>query len=171
MPRWEYKIEAEHKGKSVPLLGYTGGLEYLRGVLAHHREAPGPRLAYRIVRSDGRVMEIVSSREEASIGMVLGWPTANQYAQAAINALGLAIRTETARFEQDGPISPAAVQVLKQLVGKLTGEYRRPIAERGEYRCDGCAAVEPYGGDAETNGAHGCGGRWRAFDHETKRGE
>ncbi len=43
----------------------------------------------------------------------------------------------------------------------------RPIEERGEYRCDGCSAVEPYGGDAETNGCHGdCpgNGRWRAHD-------
>ena len=33
------------------------------------------------------------------------------------------------------------------------------------YVCDGCGAVEPVGGNAQTNGAHGCdGGQWRWTD-------
>lgn len=49
----------------------------------------------------------------------------------------------------------------------VLGEALAHLAEHPEggfYWCDMCDAIEPIGGDAQTNGAHDCGGHWRVFD-------
>lgn len=88
MARHSYRLEAldPHLGTWVPLFGEVG-LEYGRGYLQHQREAPGPRLALRLVRQDGRVMDETSALTEAGIGMIAGWPTAEQYRNAAQRCL------------------------------------------------------------------------------------
>ena len=64
----------------------------------------------------------------------------------------------------------AVVTGLRRWWATIAGSLQlyTPVAQRGHYRCDGCGAVEPYGGNAETNGAHGgCPrrGRWRPTDY------
>lgn len=60
---------------------------YLAGYLACVRSSPGPRLAHRLVRDDGREVDSTPAVEQVSIGMVAGWPTADQYQAAADTAL------------------------------------------------------------------------------------
>lgn len=46
-----------------------------------------PRLAHRLVRSDGKVILETKANPNVSIGMVAGFPTAEQYEYAAERAL------------------------------------------------------------------------------------
>ena len=91
-----YKLESNYLGEWRKLK--EGSLQYLQGYLDARKDA-SPRLAYRLVRSDGKVMEEVAAREDVSIGMVAGWPTAEQYEAAAERALAKAkvIREQEAR--------------------------------------------------------------------------
>jgi hypothetical protein len=78
-----YTLEC-NSGKWYKL--FEGSLQFLQGYLDARKDS-SPRLAYRIMRSDGRVMEEVGAREDVSIGQVAGWPTAEQYERAAARAL------------------------------------------------------------------------------------
>jgi hypothetical protein len=46
-----------------------------------------PRSHLRLVRSDGKVMDEVLPHDDVGIGMVAGWPSAQQYEAAAERAL------------------------------------------------------------------------------------
>ena len=63
-----------------------------------------PRLAYRIVRSDGKVISELSAREDVSVGMVAGWPTPEQYEFAAEKALKRAKEIREFQEKQDAEI-------------------------------------------------------------------
>jgi len=66
-------------------------LLYLRGHIDARRDFGGPRRAYRIIRErDGRQMCSIPAIDDVSIGMVCGWPTAEQYEAAAARALARA---------------------------------------------------------------------------------
>lgn len=67
--------------------------EWARGWIAHARESPGPRLAMRLVRSDGKVQDDASGSREAGLGMIAGFPTWQQYAHAAVEVLKRARET------------------------------------------------------------------------------
>lgn len=83
--------------------------------------------------------------------------TARERLRAFCREHGADIAQLTGESEEDWALGTKLAQAYL--------DEHKPLAERGEYRCDGCGAVTPYGGDAQTNGAHGeCGGRWRAFD-------
>lgn len=84
MANHTYKLESNYLGEWRKLK--EGSLQYLQGYLDARKDA-SPRLAYRLMRSDGKVMEEVAAREDVSIGMVAGWPTAAQYERAAERAL------------------------------------------------------------------------------------
>ena len=60
---------------------------YGEGYLDHHRDAHGPRCAMRLVDPAGRVRDEVKAVDTVSIGMIAGWPTAEQYEAAANVAL------------------------------------------------------------------------------------
>lgn len=86
-----YQIEASINGTWQPLVGMKDRSKlYLLGHLHHHRDSPGPRLAWRLVAPDGRVVEEVPALNDVSIGMVAGWPTPAQYRAAGEKALALA---------------------------------------------------------------------------------
>lgn len=69
--KYSYAIEAKWQGDWRPIFGeQDGSLEYMRGRMATMREYPGPRSAYRLVRSDGKVLEEVSALTELSYGML-----------------------------------------------------------------------------------------------------
>lgn len=90
MARSDWRIEAYGFGKWHTLLMCTRG--YGEGWLDHHREAPGPRCAQRLLDPQGRVRGEVEAIDEVSIGMIAGHPTAEQYERAA------AVATERARL-------------------------------------------------------------------------
>ena len=57
-----------------------------------------PRVHLRLVRSDGKIMDEVEPHDDVGIGMVAGWPTAEQYEAAAERAM---TRAAKIRANQD----------------------------------------------------------------------
>lgn len=116
MAKYFYRIEYRGAGSPDPddwktLPPYRDVPKtWAEGWLAHHREAPGPRLAYRLVRSDGKVIETIPGIEEVSIGMVAGWPSWQQYAHAAAKALQRASQIASRGHRED--VDEAAAQTL-----------------------------------------------------------
>lgn len=101
----QYRIEVEMEpGRWAPIPTLTGiRLEWGKGYVWHHRDAPGPRCGLRLVReADGRVIDTAPGGTEVSIGMFAGWPTAAQYERAAARALEMAakLRELEARAKQ-----------------------------------------------------------------------
>lgn len=91
MARHTYRLQALHPSLGwQDLAGGQTGREYGLGYIAARCEAPGPRVAVRLVRDDGHVVDAAPGIEGASIGAVAGWPTAEQYRRAAERCLALA---------------------------------------------------------------------------------
>lgn len=84
--RYTYRIERLHRD------GWVAAME----------DSPGPRLAARLVRSDGRVVGEVHALTEVSIGLVAGGPSTEQLRAAAQRALDRADALE-ARADRRGP--------------------------------------------------------------------
>lgn len=80
----EYHLESFAIGKWLKIL--QGSLQYCQGFLDARKDY-APRNAYRLMRSDGRVMEEVPARDDVNIGQIAGWPSAEQYESAANKAL------------------------------------------------------------------------------------
>lgn len=82
--KYEYHLECFTIGKWLKL--FSGGVQFLQG---YHdaKQDMSPRLAYRIVRSDGKIVEESKAREDVSIGMIAGFPTSEQYEAAAKKAM------------------------------------------------------------------------------------
>ena len=87
-----YQVQAKW-GDEWRVLFSESSRAYCQGYIARCRDEPMPRLAWRIVDSKtGRVIEEVSPRAEVDLGMVAGWPTAEQYEAAAARAMEAAAR-------------------------------------------------------------------------------
>ena len=122
MSKYTYKIETFHLNQWLCIvkcetrdfcIGYITAKQYL-----------APRNAHRIVRSDGKIMpQELSAQTEVNIGMVAGWPTAEQYEAAAARALNMAeqIRKHTAQRISPGTNAAhneAAPSVVTTPLGK-----------------------------------------------------
>lgn len=88
--KYTYAVETLHIGKWIKLFA-TETRDYCFGYLSHAKYC-APRIAHRIVRSDGKVMQELPAVEDCSIGMIAGWPTPEQYEGAAQRALEQAAR-------------------------------------------------------------------------------
>ena len=99
--KYDYQIETFTIGKWLKL--FSGGVQFLQGYL-DARSDSSPRLAYRIVRSDGKIVEEIAARDDVSVGMIAGFPTAEQYEAAAERALAVAraIRQRDERHSNRG---------------------------------------------------------------------
>lgn len=101
MPRYTYSIQAHYEHIGWFTLGGCTNVPrtWASGFLAGRREASRPQLPLRVLRSDGKVVDETSGSEDVEIGLVAGWPSAEQYEQAAARALGRAdhIRQHEAR--------------------------------------------------------------------------
>ena len=104
MKHHTYSVEVQDEaGRWSALLGLareTCG--YAEGYVKAVGDCPGPRLAFRVVRDDGKVIREAPAKAEVSIGMVAGFPSAEQYEAAAERALERArlIRMPKNRNEQ-----------------------------------------------------------------------
>ena len=79
------------KGRSR---GYCDGyMDAMRGQL--------PRVHLRLVRSDGKIMDEVQEHDDVGIGMIAGWPTAEQYERAAERALERARKIRDRRHREE----------------------------------------------------------------------
>jgi len=97
MEKYSYKLETFYMDKWLAIK--NDGLQFLLGFMASRSDS-SPRNAYRIVRSDGKIVEELPGRDDVHIGMVAGWPTAEQYERAAERALEKA-RIIRAREERE----------------------------------------------------------------------
>lgn len=79
-----YHLESFAIGKWLKIL--SGSLQYCQGFLDARKDY-APRNAYRLMRSDGKIVEEIPAREDVNIGQVAGWPTAGQYEAAAAKAI------------------------------------------------------------------------------------
>lgn len=90
MTRHTYRLEVDDNGTWVPLTGGACGREFGIGYVFACRERPGPKLGIRLTRGDGKVVEEAPGTTEASIGLVAGFPTAEQYRRAAARCIARA---------------------------------------------------------------------------------
>lgn len=60
-----------------------------------------PRLAMRLIRSDGKVVHELRADYEVCVGQIAGWPTPEQYEAAAKRALEKAARIFAANAKQE----------------------------------------------------------------------
>ncbi len=96
--KYDYHIETFTIGKWLKIV--MGSREYCRGYL-NARQDLSPRNAYRLVRSDGQIVDEYPAREDVSIGQVAGFPSAEQYERAGNRAFDMAkaIREQKQREE------------------------------------------------------------------------
>jgi len=96
----KYRIESYYLNQWCKIADYVTR-QFAQGVLWATRH-DAPRLAYRVVRiEDGKVMDERPANDEVSVGMIAGFPTAEQYERAAERALARAeaIRERQAKDE------------------------------------------------------------------------
>ena len=96
-----YSIETLFGDKWLAIIRLENA-QYCRGWLDRASDQ-SPRPAYRVVRSDGKLVTSLREREDVSIGQVAGFPTAEQYERAAQRALEKAAvirENERMRLEQ-----------------------------------------------------------------------
>lgn len=86
--KYDFHIETFAIGKWLRIV--TGSREYCRGYMSARLDY-SPRLAYRIVRSDGLQLDHWPEKADVSIGQIAGWPSSEQYVAAAEKALATAI--------------------------------------------------------------------------------
>lgn len=98
MSKYTYTIQTCYLDKWLDIVHDTR--DFCLGFL-HARKDQGPRNAYRLIRSDGKIIEEIPVEPDVFIGMVAGWPTPEQYEEAAQCALDKAakIREQAKRQE------------------------------------------------------------------------
>lgn len=82
--KYSYSLQIPSRDEWVEFR--SGSMGYCQGYLDAMR-GQAPRLSMRMVRSDGRIMDEVDAFDDVNIGMIAGWPTAEQYENAAERAL------------------------------------------------------------------------------------
>ena len=83
----DYQIEVFNLNKWVILA--RASRAYCEGYFDARKDY-SPRLAYRVVRPDGSIMDESAARDDVSIGQIAGFPTAEQYEQAGRRAFEMA---------------------------------------------------------------------------------
>ena len=86
-----YRLEVQTGGSWYRL--FENSRDFCMGYLNRSAES-SPRLAMRVMRGDGVLIDQIAMSDSVSIGMVAGWPTAEQYRQAACRALAAAEEIE-----------------------------------------------------------------------------
>lgn len=84
-----YIVESNYLGRWHKLFEDTR--DFCMGYL-HARRDEAPRIEYRLIRGDGKILQELKPEADVSIGMVAGWPTPEQYEGAAKRALDQAAR-------------------------------------------------------------------------------
>lgn len=93
-----YRVETMFSWKWCKVA--EGTLAYCRGYI-DAKSYGAPRLAHRIVKHDGKVVEEFAEMEDVCVGMIAGFPTPEQYERAAAKALDMAsiIRKQNEKME------------------------------------------------------------------------
>lgn len=86
--KYTYELQVHGEDRWFTLGGCRDvPLSWARGFIAGRQEASGPQLPIRILRSDGKIVEETLGKPEVSLGLIAGWPSAEQYERAAARAL------------------------------------------------------------------------------------
>lgn len=96
--RYTYNVETSCNEVWVAIIK-KAPLSYCQGYLDARKDY-SPRNAYRILRSDDKVMEEFDATSDISIGWVAGWPTPEQYELAGDRAYERAKFLRESRFEK-----------------------------------------------------------------------
>lgn len=115
-----YQIDTFYNGSWVKLR--QAPMQYCLGFLDARKDY-SPRNAYRITRSDGKVVSEIKELEDVSIGQVAGWPTAAQYERAA---------------EKDARGGTRYVESIKSHFGVTSPDFR---LQRPEYLGGGSSRI------------------------------
>lgn len=119
-----YHIEVFDGTRWVRAAGSCVPKLYGEGYIQAHRDSPGPRLALRLVRDDGKVICEAPALKDASIGAVAGWPTAGQYLRAAKRAVEHAAK---ARYPDILPQSfELRLRTIQYAISSLLEDMRTP---------------------------------------------
>jgi hypothetical protein len=100
-PQYTYSIQCKYLDKWNSFILDTS-LQYCRGYM-DALEGQQPRNSLRLIRSDGKVIREISEYDDVSIGMIAGWPTAEQYERAAERALERARKIRENKNETSYP--------------------------------------------------------------------
>lgn len=84
MSKYTYFVETYYIDRWLKLFSETR--DYCLGYLSAIADR-APRNPYRVVRSDGKVVQDLPGNTEVSIGQIAGWPTPEQYESAAKRAM------------------------------------------------------------------------------------
>ena len=141
--RMEFKMMDGHWDASTFWLACCP-VVYLRGYLDCYRYMT-PRLAARIVRSDGKIIEELEAREDVGIGMIAGRPSPEQYEAAAARALKTAAALRAARAKpSEETVERKAAEVdhtARRLAALRAEKKARLRREYGIELCEACGAI------------------------------
>lgn len=83
-----YSIESYCNNSWLRIIKDNPSLNYCRGFFDALRDTTtGPRNAYRLIRSDNKILDEIESNPNVSLGQIAGFPSAEQYETAANYAL------------------------------------------------------------------------------------
>lgn len=91
MPKYTYSIETLYSQNWMKL--FSESRDFCLGYLCRVKDF-SPRNAYRLIRSDGKIITEISENLEVQIGQIASYPTSGQYKRAADNALKIAAEIE-----------------------------------------------------------------------------
>lgn len=96
--KYTYTVQSYYLGEWIDIVRDTR--DFCAGFL-HARKDYAPRNAYRVRRSDGKVIAESPASDDVSVGQVAGWPTPEQYEAAAKRAMDQAARIRGQAAEQE----------------------------------------------------------------------
>jgi hypothetical protein len=99
MNKYTYSIRSYYPEYKEPWMTFKKNLnrQYALGYFDALRESPSPRPHTQLVRSDGKVVDEFKAVEEVHIGMVAGYPNAEQLRRAAQKALDRSDRIDKSK--------------------------------------------------------------------------
>ena len=84
--RYAVQVRNESTGKWFSIVSEESR-DFCLGYSMALRDAPPPRAARRVIRSDGKVVEQDEHDHRVALGMIAGFPTPEQYERAAREAM------------------------------------------------------------------------------------
>ena len=112
MNKYTYSIRSYYPEYKEPWITFKKDLnrQYAEGYFFALRESPSPRPHTQLVRSDGKVVDEFEAHEEAHIGMVAGFATAEQLRRAAQKALDRADRIDKLKEKEQNRLVTRVIQ-------------------------------------------------------------
>ena len=100
--KYSYAVEVRQdaNGKWYPIVR-DETRDFCMGYVLAMRDAPPPRAARRVVRSDGKVIDQAEHDHRVALGMIAGFPSPERYEAAARKALEQAAHLRLMDYARD----------------------------------------------------------------------